>query len=31
MFAQQTQGKLRPGEQRVGGEGKSREQFKGVL
>lgn len=30
-FAQQIQGKLHPGEQRVGGRGKSREQFKGAL
>lgn len=29
--AQQTQGKLNPGEQRVGGKGKSREQCEGVL
>lgn len=30
-FVQWTQGKLCPGEQRVGAAGKSREQFKGVL
>lgn len=31
VFAQRTQGKLHPGEQGVGGEGRSRERLKGAL